>query len=276
SCIYIYSVDCPFKLDMALNSVDDMYDGCETEMQNRTLKEYLQKEQNNKNFKKAWKAAEIYYNNNLWNERQLSKNQIKALHAYTLSRPQLYQEFNKAVREQKAQYQTDFHYHTLHFYLTMALRSLKNGSEECVTSYRRTPCKFQKDVVNNKIRFGSFTSSSKDDYSEKGFGTESCFEIYTCFGADISPFSKFENEKEVLIPPYEVFKVTEIEEESTKKLPCKVVYKLNLNCVYDKERNQLHSISALPVEGFWLIFVIVCFILLSLILLCDLPEDPGN
>ncbi|XP_038142428.1 NAD(P)(+)--arginine ADP-ribosyltransferase 1-like isoform X1 [Cyprinodon tularosa] len=219
-------VDCPFKLDMALNSVDDMYDGCETEMQNRTLEKYLQEEQNNTNFEKAWEAAEIYYNNSLWNESQLSKNQIKALHAYTLSRPQLYQEFNKAVREQKAQYQTDFHYHTLHFYLTMALRSLKYGSKECVTSYRRTPCKFQKDVVNKKIRFGFFTSSSIGGYSDEVFGTESCFEIYTCFGADISPFSKFENEKEVLIPPYEVFKVTEIEEESTKKLPCKVVYKL--------------------------------------------------
>ncbi|XP_015224910.1 PREDICTED: ecto-ADP-ribosyltransferase 5-like, partial [Cyprinodon variegatus] len=226
-------VDPRIKLDMAPNSVDDMYDGCKREIENLILEKYLPEEEKNKNFKLAWEEAEKYYNKRR-KKSQLDKNLIKALYAYTLNQPPLYKEFNKAVREQKAKYQTDFHYHTLHFYLTMALHYLKNGSEKCVTSYRSTDSKFQKDVVNNEIRFGSFTSSSIGGYRGEVFGNESCFEIYTCFGADISYFSKYKHEREVLIPPYEVFNVTEIEEESTKKLPCKVVYKLRSTRIYSK------------------------------------------
>ena len=58
-------------------------------------------------------------------------------------------------------------------------------------------------------------------------------------GADFSLYSKLENQAEVLIPPYEVFKVVEIKKRSTMQpdLPCEVVYKVKstgyvskLNC----------------------------------------------
>ncbi|XP_015254100.1 PREDICTED: GPI-linked NAD(P)(+)--arginine ADP-ribosyltransferase 1-like [Cyprinodon variegatus] len=216
----------PVALNMAPKSVDDMYNGCESEMERLINEKYLPREQKNKNFLDAWAAAGRYYNSKSWPTSLLKKPQIMAVYAYTLNDPPLYKEFNKAVRAQRAKYKTDFQYHTLHFYLTMALRSLKNSARECVTSYRRTGSKFKKNVLNKEIRFGAFTSSSAGGYSDKTFGTESCFEIYTCFGADISGYSEFEEEKEVLIPPYEVFKVKEIKQGSTKTLPCKVVYRL--------------------------------------------------
>ncbi|XP_016523316.1 erythroblast NAD(P)(+)--arginine ADP-ribosyltransferase-like [Poecilia formosa] len=244
--------DCPIKLDMATDSVDDMYDKCENDME-RKVKTFLSNEQNtNENFKQAWNKAEEYYKSEWENNPQLKKEQIMALHAYTLEDPPLYCDFNEAVRTNKSVYKTKFQYHTLHFYLTMALRTIKRKAEEhCVTVYRRTRCKFSRDVLNKQIRLGAFSSSSMGDYSDEQFGTQSCFEISTCFGASISEFSEFETESEVLVPPYEGFKVTEIKESSEdNELPCEVVYKLqstkttrsNLNCALFKKKH-LHGFN---------------------------------
>ncbi|KAM4750118.1 erythroblast NAD(P)(+)--arginine ADP-ribosyltransferase-like [Anableps anableps] len=231
---------CSFKLDLAPNSVDDMYNGCEDEME-KTVASLLNTEKKGE-FQQAWRAAQQYYNRKWQNTSKLKKEQIMAIHAYTLEKPPIYAEFNAAVRTQKPQYTTSFPYHALHFYLTMALRSLKRKAEECVTTYRRTSCKFQT-AINTEVRFGAFTSSSLGSYASSTFGEQSCFEITTCFGAGISQFSMFESENEVLIPPYEVFKVTDIQKRSGRNsLPCEVVYKLkstknplsNLNCALSK------------------------------------------
>ncbi|KAM4595265.1 ecto-ADP-ribosyltransferase 5-like [Fundulus diaphanus] len=244
-----------YPLDMAPNSVDDMYDGCEDKMKG-IIEPLLNKEQQEE-FKDAWSAAQNYYNNNIVyyttlyklkslvsNTPKLKKNQIMAVHAYTLETPALYSKFNEAVRTQKPYYKKKFKYHAVHFFLTMALRSLKSN---CVTSYRRTDCYF-KTAINSEIRFGAFTSSTEGSYPPAEFGEKSCFEIYTCFGADISRFSEFPQEKEVLIPPYEVFKVKDIKKRSaTNSLWCNVVYKLEstkktrseLNCALTKKNRLL-------------------------------------
>ncbi|MEQ2246424.1 hypothetical protein ILYODFUR_038336 [Ilyodon furcidens] len=145
-----------------------------------------------------------------------------ALHAYTLENPPLYAEFNKAVRTQNRQYKTkQFKFYALNFLLTMALCSLKSKAKECITTYWRTKSKY-KTAVNKEIRFGAFTSSSVGSYPSITFGDQLCFEISTCFGAEISQFSRFESEKEVLIPPYEVFKITneKFPEEFTSMQSC--------------------------------------------------------
>ncbi|XP_027874877.1 erythroblast NAD(P)(+)--arginine ADP-ribosyltransferase-like isoform X1 [Xiphophorus couchianus] len=232
---------CSFPLDLAPNSVDDMYNGCEDEMGKRVAS--LLNTEKKGEFREAWRAAQKCYSNN-WatTTSRLKKEQIMAIHAYTLGMPPIYDKFNKAVRTQKSGYKTKFQYHALHFYLTMALRSLKHNAPQCVKTYRRTNCKFETEI-NREIRFGGFTSSSEGGYPSPHFGDQSCFEITTCFGADISTFSMFEWENEVLIPPYEVFKVTDIQKRSGKNfLPCQVVYKLkstrktrsSLNCALTK------------------------------------------
>ncbi|XP_029290138.1 NAD(P)(+)--arginine ADP-ribosyltransferase 1-like [Cottoperca gobio] len=237
-------------LDLASNAVDDMYTGCKDKMAYRVKKEYLINEKNkDKNFTLAWTEAEKYFNKK-WKGKgkrpstSLGKEQIMAIYVYTLDKPNLYLDFNDAVRTQKSKYKTTFRYHTLHFFLTDALQTLnarKPKGERCLTGYRRVNTYFSQDVLNKEIRFGSFTSSSMGWYtSAERFGDKSCFEIITCSGADVSLFSKLgESEREALIPPYEVFKVTKIERRSVQKsLPCQVVYKLksvrknisNLNC----------------------------------------------
>ncbi|XP_068583364.1 NAD(P)(+)--arginine ADP-ribosyltransferase 1-like [Cebidichthys violaceus] len=238
-------------LDLAANAVDDMYAGCKDKMEYRVKKEFLVKEKSKgKNFTLAWGEAEKYYNKK-WKRKKgkrpstsLGKEQIMAIYVYTLDNPNIYLDFNYAVRTQKSKYKTTFRYHTLHFFLTDALQTLstrKPEKERCLTGYRRVNGYFSQDVLNKVMRFGSFTSSSMGWYaSAERFGDKSCFEIITCSGADVSLYSKLgESEREALIPPYEVFKVTKIERRSgQKRLPCEVVYKLksagktlsNLNC----------------------------------------------
>ncbi|XP_030256562.1 ecto-ADP-ribosyltransferase 5-like [Sparus aurata] len=237
-------------LDLAPNAVDDMYTGCTDKMEYRVKKEYLQNERNkDKNFTLAWGEAEKYYNKK-WKRKKrpstsLGKQQIMAIYVYTLDKPNIYIDFNEAVRTQRSKYKTTFRFHTLHFFLTDALQTLnarKPDAERCLTGYRRVDRYFRQDVINKEIRFGSFTSSSMGWYpSADRFGDKSCFEIVTCSGADVSLYSKLgEAEREALIPPYEVFKVTNIKRRSEQKsLPCEVVYKVkstgktlsNTNCV---------------------------------------------
>ncbi|XP_041641421.1 ecto-ADP-ribosyltransferase 5-like isoform X2 [Cheilinus undulatus] len=225
-------------LDLAPDSVDDMYAGCKDKMEYRVKKEYLMNEKSkDKNFTLAWAEAEKYYNKK-WKRKgkrpstSLGKEKIMAIYVYSLDKPKVYLDFNNAVRTQKSEYQTTFRYHTLHFFLTDALQTLnarKAEEERCLTGYRRVNSYFSQNVLNKAIRFGSFTSSSMGWYpSSHRFGDKSCFEIVTCFGADVSLYSKLgEAEREALITPYEIFKVTRIERRSDhKNLPCEVVYKL--------------------------------------------------
>lgn len=220
-------------------------------MEYKVRKEYLANEKNkDKNFTLAWSEAEKYYNKK-WKRKKakrpstsLGKEQIMSIYVYTLDKPKIYLDFNDAVRTQKSKYKTTFRYHTLHFFLTDALQTLntrKPDAERCLTGYRRVNSCFRQDILNKVIRFGSFTSSSMGWYpSAERFGDKSCFEIVTCSGADVSLYSKLgESEREALIPPYEVFKVSKIERRSDQKsLPCEVVYKLkstrkslsNTNC----------------------------------------------
>lgn len=226
-----------YLLNMAPDSVDDMYDGCMSEMGKAVEDTYLKKEmKDNTNFGKAWKKAK--------QRRSGGKNKIHskpvppeqlAIYVYTSNDPNVYADFNEAVRTQKSKYSTTFSYHSLHFYLTKAIqdrnsnRPDKIDQAKCYTGYRRTKSYFIQDVLNREIRFGTFTSSSQGDYLDpKKFGDKSCFKIWTCFGADISVHSASESEREVLIPPYEVFKVTKIEKRSDNpNLPCEVVYEVN-------------------------------------------------
>lgn len=239
-------------LDMALDAVDDMYSGCDDKMDTIVKKHYLPNEKNTAgtNFTVAWREAEKYYNK-MWKRKRgkrpsptsLGKEQIMSIYAYTLDNPNVYAEFNDAVRTQGPKYKSSFQYHSLHFFLTDAIQKLnarRGKAERCVTVYRRVNSYFRRDVSNRIVRFGSFTSASMGWYpSASRFGDRSCFEISSCFGADVSLYSKLgEAEREVLVPPYEVFKVAKVKKRTEyKSAPCEVVYALrsmgvvsNLNC----------------------------------------------
>ncbi|XP_030650022.1 ecto-ADP-ribosyltransferase 5-like [Chanos chanos] len=223
-------------LDMAIGSVDDSFEGCAEKMSDRVSSKYLDKEKNSsENISKAWKDAEKY--------RKAPGDGLNilnsvAIHLYTEVSHKMYLELNEAVGAGRDAYKNEtFKLYSFYFLLTDAIKRLKRTQRDCVTVYRRTKRKYTtENVLHQTVRFGRFTSSSLNYALTTSFGSESCFEIYTCFGADISHYSALEHEKEVLIPPYEIFNVTGISKDQSW---CTVVFRLesvgcrsDLNCAF--------------------------------------------
>ncbi|XP_068178459.1 NAD(P)(+)--arginine ADP-ribosyltransferase 2-like [Antennarius striatus] len=221
-------------MGMAENSIDDMYFGCNEKMGHIVNQTYIEKEK--QHFSKEWRECAKYKYKILTN---LTSLQMEAICLYTGDN--VYLKFNKEVRDRRSNYDSnslEFHFHTLHYLLVSAIQIL-NRNYDCHTVYRRTTLKFAGEV-NQVVRFGSFASSSYRK-NLRDFGHESCFEIKTCTGAPLEKLSKFADEAEVLIPPYEMFKITKIITQSQIEIKglkdCKIVFFLesagvqsNLNC----------------------------------------------
>ncbi|XP_073712778.1 NAD(P)(+)--arginine ADP-ribosyltransferase 2-like [Misgurnus anguillicaudatus] len=221
-----------YSLNMSENSVDDRYDGCRLNMTN-LVKKYLPEEitANISGFGTVWKNST---NNISGPKDNLKENHLIAISVYT--GVIVYGQFDEDVRTGKQKY-TDmtFKWYSLHFWLTKAIETLKKTQEGCKLTFSGTNVKFDV-TTNTEIRFGSFATSSLDRKVTTNFGNQSCFEIQTCHGVDVSKYSQFPNQKEVLIPPYEKFKVTNIR-TGQKGDWCKTVFELkstgiksNLNC----------------------------------------------
>ncbi|XP_010866351.1 NAD(P)(+)--arginine ADP-ribosyltransferase 2-like [Esox lucius] len=230
-------------LDMVPDSVDDMYEGCTEPMYTEVEKKYLPREKKNEPFKKAWSSAELCAKNvkdrfkkktTHFDSAELTHDHIKAICVYTKGYTPIYAEFNEAVRTNKTVYKTTFKFHSLHFLLTDALRLLKLKQPNCHTTYRRSKSAFE-GKVNQIIRFGYFASSSLSKEMTH-FGRVSCFKITTCSGAFLKSYPVMgDKEQEVLIPPFEMFKI--IKKEKPNFLNCNVLYILksigrwsDLNC----------------------------------------------
>uniref|UniRef100_A0A4W5NMK0 NAD(P)(+)--arginine ADP-ribosyltransferase n=1 Tax=Hucho hucho TaxID=62062 RepID=A0A4W5NMK0_9TELE len=239
-------------LDMAPDSVDDSYEGCREDMLCEVTKNFLPKEKNiDSKFKGAWDdAMRLYDNNYNSNIEKLSNDHLRAIHVYVNPDKMIYMPFNEATRTLGKHYKTDFKYHSLHFLLSDALRILnKDPGKECVTTYRGTTLAYQ-GKKDDTMRFGQFTSSSTNEHVAKIYANwKTCFKITTCFGASLVGFSQIKDEEEVLIPPYEVFKIAEVtknkvlEESATSE--CETVYELkstkttksDMNChIVDKDK----------------------------------------
>ncbi|NXH55346.1 NARE ribosyltransferase, partial [Rhabdornis inornatus] len=141
-----------------------------------------------------------------------SSAQAIAIMAYTTN--DLYEEFNAAVREagrSSQEYRDKFHFKTLHFLLSDALATLRAAQgQKCRCVFRGVRDKLFKANVGDIIRFGQFTSSSLCKDVAQVFGDTTVFKVWTCHGAYIEAFSQFPDEEEVLIPPFEQFKVTKV------------------------------------------------------------------
>ncbi|RXN35642.1 erythroblast NAD(P)(+)--arginine ADP-ribosyltransferase-like protein [Labeo rohita] len=197
-----------YPLDMALDSVDDQYRNCTEKILHLVQIVYLKEELSNpqSTFAKAWNYGVHHAKQP---EDNLTKNHSIAMYVYTDNK--VYNDFNKDVSAGKQTYKNNtFKWYSLHFLLTEAIQILKKTQNKCYSTYRGTKVEFDKDVLNKEVRFGSFASSSLDRSVAQGFGKISCFEIYTCEGAGLSKYSSYPGEKEVLIPPYETFKVTDV------------------------------------------------------------------
>lgn len=203
-------------LDMAENSFDDQYLNCDPAM-TKALPALKDSElQQNSLFAEVWANATAEWQKRGSRVSPLSSpDQAIALMAYTMKG--LHNEFNAAVRKagsSRQEYRDKFHYKTLHFLLTQALATLRvSQGQKCRSVFRGVQgVRFQA-RRGDIVRFGQFVSTSLSKEVANGFGNDTVFKVHTCYGADIHEFSKKSDQEEVLIPPFETFKVTSVTQE---------------------------------------------------------------
>ncbi|NWY22080.1 NRT2 ribosyltransferase, partial [Aphelocoma coerulescens] len=200
-------------LDMAQNSFDDQYQGCGPAMAAALPALNRSEFQQNPLFAKVWaKATAKWQKKGSCVSPLLSPDQAIALMAYTMD--DLYKEFNAAVRKAGSsprEYRDNFHFKALHFLLTDALATLRG--QECHDVFRGVSNTQFKAQRGDTVRFGQFASTSFSEDDAQDFGTDTVFQVHTCHGVDIQRFSCFSFEKEVLIPPFETFEVTDVTQD---------------------------------------------------------------
>ncbi|KAM4906964.1 erythroblast NAD(P)(+)--arginine ADP-ribosyltransferase-like [Sylvia borin] len=202
-----------WPLDMAKNSFDDQYLKCSVTMEFQEVQnsDFLK----NEKFKYEWESA-----TDKWKERgsvssSLTPDQAIALMAYTMREMELYERFNEAVRKagkSSWEYRNEFHFKSLHFLLTQALQKLRRPNN-CKNVFRGVKDHFNV-KQGDEVRFGQFASTSLSEKVAQRFGQATMFKVYTCHGADIQKYSMYPEEEEVLIPPFETFKVIGVSENS--------------------------------------------------------------
>ena len=223
---------------METDSIDDMYAGCRSETAALIDQLGVVKWHVNNQFSQSWTYIETQAKRPA--HIHLRDDHAKVLYMYTFWKLKNFREsFDQKVKALKQGYSTyGFRFHYLYFYLTDAIQMLRGNQTWCRTTYLHTDKRFSQGVINEEIRLGTFTLTASKNTSHLSSGKMSCFEIYTCFGADISYYSAINEDGQVLIPPYEVFKVTKILKETKTEQQCDVVYKLqstkrpksDLNC----------------------------------------------
>ncbi|XP_066193395.1 NAD(P)(+)--arginine ADP-ribosyltransferase 2-like isoform X2 [Sylvia atricapilla] len=200
------------SLDMAKNSFDDQYLKCSVKMSNNFPElqdsDFLRIEK----FKENWTKAIDEWQKRGSVSSPLTPDQAIALMAYTMGNIKLYATFNAAVRQggtSSQKYQNEFHFKSLHFLLTRALQMLRHPND-CKNVFRGvTGVKFNT-TTGMEVRFGQFASTSLNKTLAQAYGKDTMFKVYTCHGVDIQKFSYNQDEQEVLIPPFETFKITDV------------------------------------------------------------------
>ncbi|NWI96421.1 NAR4 ribosyltransferase, partial [Pitta sordida] len=207
-------------MDMAPHSFDDQYLECREEMMDELDQgDYFQKEiAANKDYLSLWKKAqEAFSKSPVGLLREMHDSHAIVLMAYTMN-SSLHSQLNWAtstVGISPEHYRHNFSFKYFHFYLTTAIQIMKEwqdsqesmGKPKCYQVHRGVKDLRIKARVGSRVRFGRFTSTSRFRNEAQKFGNETFFTVTTCLGAAVQGFSYYTSEKEVLIPPYEIFLV---------------------------------------------------------------------
>uniref|UniRef100_A0A8C9Y3P7 NAD(P)(+)--arginine ADP-ribosyltransferase n=1 Tax=Sander lucioperca TaxID=283035 RepID=A0A8C9Y3P7_SANLU len=211
---------------------DDMNDECRSKATVVTDKAMMQKWDTSTNFSQPWSNAEKKAREPA--HKYMEKHHSVALYLYTnIMLQPVKQDIETAERSRKRLKKT-FEPHSLYFFLSEAIQILKHSQVTCLQTNYRTETLLHLNISNKLIRFNTFTLGS-DGWNFKR--NASCFEVYTCFGADITLYSALKLNRQVLIPPYEVFKVTDTETNTQR---CKIVLKTTLIIFLSLNINSLH------------------------------------
>ncbi|XP_072215507.1 NAD(P)(+)--arginine ADP-ribosyltransferase 2-like [Excalfactoria chinensis] len=202
------------RMDMAPQSFDDQYKGCENKMKAVLPKVSRMEIAKNKLFAATWMKASAKWQQLCSHPStcpHLSREQAIAVLAYSAAGG-MSNQFSAATRQgrrSRQHYLQLYHFKVLHFFLTQAVQALRrSGPKKCYHVYRGVRGIHFTAKIGTEVRFGQFTSTSLQKAPTKKFGQDTFFEVKTCYGVPIKKLSFFPYEDEVLVPPYEVFQVT--------------------------------------------------------------------
>uniref|UniRef100_A0A8C5NAW3 NAD(P)(+)--arginine ADP-ribosyltransferase n=1 Tax=Gouania willdenowi TaxID=441366 RepID=A0A8C5NAW3_GOUWI len=160
----------------------------------------------------------------------LNKRHSLALNVYTSAVQSNQQDLT--TERKTAQWREPF---SLYSSLSEAIQILRHSQVTCHTTNYKTDTitPLNLNITNQQVRFSTFILGLNESNLTSNV---TCFEVYSCFSADVTQYSTIKLKKQVLIPPYELFKVTDIR---VRTHDCERSYTLrsNMNCVYDKERS---------------------------------------
>ncbi len=198
-------------LDMALNAVDDQYDGCRTEAMEKFIHlDLLGQEQNNTAFQKAWSA-----------DAKCSKlipggikEHTSALMAYFNGDAGFIKLLNNEVETQGVNvsiYETRFKFKSFHFLLMDSMKLLNPHPKKCQTVFF-APDKKYTATKGSEVRFGRFikASSSYETLLMEDLDEVIIFNITSCFFVNLGDDVCADEKDAVLLSPAEVFTVEEI------------------------------------------------------------------
>lgn len=202
-------------LDMTLNAVDDMYNGCREEAMEKFIDSGLLRREltGSKNFQKAWNA-------NTQCPKLIPggiKEHTAALLAYTNGDAYFVEGFNKKVKTLGVNlntYEDHFNFKSLHFLLMDAIRLL--NPKTCSTMYFFSDDQYTA-PKGSKVRFGGFTKANSRYSEEKDMEdlvVGVFFNITSCFFANLGDNICSEDKNVVLLSPAEVFTVEAVKERT--------------------------------------------------------------
>uniref|UniRef100_A0A8C3THT2 NAD(P)(+)--arginine ADP-ribosyltransferase n=1 Tax=Catharus ustulatus TaxID=91951 RepID=A0A8C3THT2_CATUS len=197
-------------LDMAPDSFDDQYQNCSLAMEAELPALNRSEFQKNSQFAKQWPMAR-----DVWKFRGSPVSPLSSsAQAIAIMACTMFGQFNGAVRVagcSPQEYRDNFHFKTLHFLLTDALATLRDAQEQqCHLVFCGMKSTRYEAKPGDIVRFGHFMSSSLNKSVAEIFGNTTVFQVQTCHGVDIKAFSFLREVQEVLIPPFEKFKVTKV------------------------------------------------------------------
>ncbi|NWY22078.1 NRT2 ribosyltransferase, partial [Aphelocoma coerulescens] len=204
-------------LDMAQNSFDDQYQGGGPAMAAALPALKRSEFQQNKNFARAWAKATAEWQKKMSSVSYLPSDQAIALMAYTMD--DLHEEFNAAVREAGSsprEYRDNFHFKGLHFLLSSALAALRDiQGRQCRCVIQAVSGVRFEAQPRDTVRLGQFLPLSHCGGNDHG-GMDTVLQVDTCHSVDVRDFSSDPSKKQVLIQPFETFKVTFVVRDGDK------------------------------------------------------------
>lgn len=248
-------------LDMALDAVDDLYEGCRDEAMTKFIKSDLltQELDQNKKFKKIW-------DENSQCSKLISggmKEHTTALSAIANGGIDFLKDFNSEVKMMGTNESTyrNFNYKALHFLLTDAMKLSKNlNAKQCRTVYYLSESTHTA-TSNSRVRLGRFVIAFKS-YNElrdlEDWHDRSIFNITTCFFFSLGEDFCSEDTDMVLLSPAEMFtvkyignKIDQINEQTYTEVVLEQPELENRHNCY------MFSRSPADVSALWLVLVLV-------------------